>query len=74
MNTVSIRDLLAGVQCAPASPDEELGLSSLQVVSLVERIEEAFDVRLTSRDITRKNFRTQESLVSLLRAKGCAVL
>ena len=74
MEPVSIRDLLAAVQSAPASSDEELGLSSLQVVSLVERIEEAFDVRLTSRDVTRKNFRTQETLVAFLRTKGCAIL
>jgi acyl carrier protein len=73
MSKVSLRDLLAAVSCFPSSSDAELRLSSLQVVSLVERIEETFDVRLTSRDVTRKSFRTESDLADLLRMKGCDI-
>lgn len=73
MSKICLRDLLAAVSCFPSNADAELSLSSLQVVSLVERIEETFDIRLTSRDVTRKSFRTESSLADLLRMKGCDV-
>lgn len=60
--------LVATVGAEPAS-DGDLHLSSLQVVMLVAQLETTFDIVLTSRDVTRKNFRTVAALGAMLATK-----
>lgn len=61
--------LLTDLGVDVAGPDRELNLSSLQVVTLVTQLEAMFALTLTSRDVTRKNFRTVHALRELLAAK-----
>lgn len=64
--------LLTDLGVDVAGPELELNLSSLQVVTLVTELEAMFALTLTSRDVTRKNFRTVHALHALLAAKVAA--
>jgi len=65
-----LAELLTGLGAHVAGPDVELNLSSLQVVTLVTQLEAMFGLTLSSRDVTRRNFRTVNALCALLVEKG----
>jgi acyl carrier protein len=53
----------------PALPDDAiLTLTSLQVVTLVEHLEQELDVELDGRDVTRENFSSKRALRALVTA------
>ena len=57
---------------ASLDDDADLGLDSLQVVSLVDHLEAELGVTFDGADVTRENFRSRASLAALLARKGAA--
>jgi acyl carrier protein len=64
--------LLQAIHARPGGPDDPLGLSSLQVVHLVDAIEAVAGVRLAAADVRAEHFATRRALTGLLSAKGVA--
>ena len=62
--------LLAAVHARPGGPDDPLGLSSLQVVHLVDTIAAVTGVQLAAADVRAENFSTRRVLEALLARKG----
>ena len=67
-----IDELLAAVHARPGGPDDPLGLSSLQVVHLVDTIAAVTGVVLRAADVRADAFATRRALRALLASKGLA--
>lgn len=62
--------LLAAVHARPGGLDDPLGLSSLQVVHLVDTIAAVTGVQLAAADVRAEHFSTRRALGALLATKG----
>jgi acyl carrier protein len=61
-----VRELVSELSEAPASDDAPLDLDSLTVVTLIEALEDAFEVRFAARDANEDNFRSIAALAALI--------
>ncbi len=64
-----VREIVSELSGAPATDDAPLELDSLTVVTLIEALEDAFDVRFAARDANEDNFRSVAALAALVDEK-----
>ncbi|MCA9588623.1 MAG: acyl carrier protein [Myxococcales bacterium] len=64
-----VRELVSELSGAPATDDAPLELDSLTIVTLIEALEDAFDVRFAARDANEDNFRSVAALAALVDEK-----
>ena len=64
-----MRELVSELSGAPATDDAPLELDSLTIVTLIEALEDAFDVRFAARDANEDNFRSVAALAALVDEK-----
>lgn len=65
-----VRALLAEVADAPATDAAPLAIDSLALVQLVESLEDALQIRVAAKEVTRENFGSIDAIVAFLETKS----